>query len=73
MNNVIHFSSKDFLVDVKIQIKKQFKNQERFAEAVFITRKQLFRILTHPDNLSVYWVEEFCLKLDLDLRNYIRD
>lgn len=73
MISVCHISSEDFLEDVKIQIKKQFKNQDSFAETVFLSRKQLNRILNNADDLTVYWISEFCEKLGMDLRNYIFD
>ncbi len=71
MISICHISSEDFLEDVKIQIKKQFKNQENFAEIIYLSRKQLNRILNNADDLTVHWIEEFCLKLGLDLGNYI--
>ena len=71
MISICHISSEDFLEDVKIQIKKQFKNQDSFAETVFLSRKQLNRILNNADDLTVYWISEFCEKLGMDLRNYI--
>lgn len=71
MINICHISSEDFLGDVKYQIKKQFKSQDKFAEVIFISRKQLNRILNNPIDLTVYWINEFCKKLDMDLRNYL--
>lgn len=71
MINNCHISSEDFLGDVKHQIKKQFKNQDKFAEVIFLSRKQLNRILNNPEDLTVYWINEFCKKLDMDLRNYL--
>ena len=73
MISICHISSEDFLEDVKIQIKKQFKNQDNFAEAVYLSRKQLNRILNNADDLTVRWITEFCEKLGMDLRNYIFD
>ena len=73
MINVCHISSEDFLEDVKFEIKKQFKNQDSFAEKVYISRKRLNRILNSADDLTTYWINEFCEKLGLDLRNYIFD
>ena len=73
MINICHISSEDFLGDVKFLIKKQFKNQENFAEVIFVTRKQLSRILNNPDDLTVGWINEFCEKLGMDLRHYIFD
>lgn len=71
MINIYHISSEDFLEDVKIQIKKQFKNQSNFAEIIYLSRKQLSRILNNTDDLTVKSINEFCEKLGLDLRNYI--
>lgn len=71
MVNICHFSSEDFLDDVKHEIKKQYKNQDNFAEAVFLSRKQLNRILNNANELTVGWISEFCNMLKLDLRNYI--
>lgn len=71
MISICHISSEDFLEDVKFQIKKQFKNQDSFAESIFLSRKQLNRILNNADDLTVYWISEFCEKLNMDLRNYI--
>ena len=71
MISICHISSEDFLGDVKIQIKKQFKNQDNFAEIIYLSRKQLNRILNNADDLPVRWIREFCEKLGLDLRNYI--
>lgn len=71
MISICHISSEDFLGDVKIQIKKQFKNQDNFAEIIYLSRKQLNRILNNADELTVRWIREFCEKLGLDLRNYI--
>ena len=71
MISICHISSEDFLEDVKIQIKKQFKNQDSFAEIIYLSRKQLNRILNNADDLTVHWIEEFCEKLGLDLRNYL--
>ena len=71
MISICHISSEDFLEDVKFQIKKQFKNQDKFAEVIYLSRKQLNRILNNADDLTVYWISEFCEKLNMDLRNYI--
>jgi len=71
MINVCHISSDDFLEDVKFEIKRQFKNQERFAETVHASRKSLNRILNNADELTIYWINQFCDKLGLDLRNYL--
>lgn len=71
MLNICHISSEDFLEDVKAEIKKQFKNQDNFAASVYLSRKQLNRILNNADELTVRWISEFCEKLDLDLRNYL--
>ena len=71
MINICHISSEDFLEDVKSEIKKQFKNQDSFAERVYIYRKRLNRILNNADELTTYWINKFCEKLGLDLRNYI--
>ena len=60
-------SSKKFLEEVKIQIKKQFRNQDSFAGALYISRKQLNRILNNPDKLNVYWINEFARYLGMDL------
>lgn len=64
-------SSEDFLEDVKFEIKKQFKNQDCFAASVFVSRKRLNRILNNADELTTYWINKFCDKLGLDLKNYI--
>ena len=66
-------SSEDFLEDVKLEIKRQFKNQDSFAETVHISRKCLNRILNNADELTIYWINKFCDRLGLDLRNYIFD
>ena len=66
-------SSEDFLEDVKLEIKRQFKNQDGFAETVHISRKCLNRILNNADELTIYWINKFCDRLGLDLRNYIFD
>ena len=71
MLNICHISSKDFLDDVKFEIKKQFKNQDGFAETVCVSRKCLNRILNNADELTIYWINTFCEKLGMDLRNYI--
>ena len=71
MINVCHISSEDFLEDVKFEIKQQFKNQEQFAEKVHVSRKSLNRILNNADELTIYWINAFCDKLGLDLRNYL--
>ena len=71
MINVCHISSEDFLEDVKFEIKQQFKNQEQFAEKVHVSRKSLNRILNNADELTIYWINQFCDKLGLDLRNYL--
>ena len=73
MINYCHISSEDFLEDVKYEIKRQFKNQDSFAEKVFISRKRLNRILNNADELTTYWINQFCEKLGLDLRSYIFD
>ncbi len=73
MINRSHISSEDFLEDVKCEIKKQFKNQDKFAEQVYVSRKCLNRILNNADELTIYWINVFCTKLDLDLRSYIFD
>ena len=69
--NICHISSKDFLDDVKYEIKKQFKNQESFAETLYVSRKSLNRVLNDPDELTISWINKFCDKLGMDLRNYI--
>ena len=71
MINVCHISSKVFVEDVKFEIKRQFKNQTKFAEEVYVSRKHLNHILNSEDELSIYWINTFCEKLGLDLRNYI--
>ena len=71
MINICRFSSEDFLEDVKFEIKKQFKNQDRFAEKVYVSRKCLSRVLNDADELTIYWINTFVEKLGLDLRNYI--
>ena len=71
MNNVCRISSEDFLEDVKFEIKRQFKNQDKFAESVYVSRKVLNRILNNADELTIYWINTFCDKLGMDLRNYI--
>lgn len=71
MINNSRISSEDFLEDVKFEIKKQFKNQNTFAESVFVSRKSLNRVLNNADELTIYWINTFCAKLGLDLRNYI--
>ena len=71
MINICHISSEDFLEDVKFEIKQQFKNQEQFAEKVHVSRKSLNRILNNADELTIYWINKFCDKLGMDLRNYI--
>ena len=71
MINICRFSSEDFLEDVKFEIKKQFKNQDRFAEKVYVSRKHLNRVLNDADELTIYWINTFVDKLGLDLRNYI--
>ena len=71
MINICRISSEDFLGDVKFAIKKQFKNQDRFAETVYVSRKSLNRVLNSADELTIYWINTFCEKLGLDLRNYI--
>ena len=71
MINICHISSEDFLEDVKFEIKRQFKNQDRFAETVHVSRKCLNRILNNADELTIYWINQFCERLDLDLSNYI--
>lgn len=71
MITICHISSDVFLEDVKFEIKKQFKNQDNFAEIVFVTRKQLSRILNNADDLTVSWINTFCKELGLDLRNYL--
>ena len=71
MINVCHISSEDFLEDVKFEIKHQFKNQEQFAEKVYVSRKSLNRVLNNADELTIYWINVFCEKLGMDLRNYL--
>ncbi|MBE6134059.1 MAG: hypothetical protein E7178_05265 [Erysipelotrichaceae bacterium] len=71
MITICHISSEVFLEDVKFEIKKQFKNQDNFAEIIFLSRKQLNRILNNADDLTIHWINEFCNKLGLDLRKYI--
>ena len=71
MISICHISSEDFLEDVKFEIKKQFKNQDTFAESVYVSRKCLNRILNNADELTIYWINTFCDKLGMDLRNYI--
>ena len=71
MINSSRVSSEDFLEDVKCEIKKQFKNQDRFAVTVFVSRKSLNRVLNNPEELTIYWINKFCETLGLDLRNYI--
>ena len=71
MNNICHISSDDFLEDVKFEIKKQFKNQDRFAATVYVSRKSLNRVLNDANELTIYWINTFCDKLGMDLRNYI--
>ena len=71
MISICHISSEDFLEDVKFEIKKQFKNQDTFAESVFVSRKSLNRILNNADELNIRWINTFCDKLGMDLRNYI--
>ena len=71
MINNSHISSEDFLVDVKFEIKRQFKNQDTFAESVFVSRKSLNRVLNNADELTIYWINTFVEKLGMDLRNYI--
>ena len=71
MTNICHISSEDFLEDVKFEIKRRFKNQNSFAETVYVSRKSLNRVLNNADELTIYWINTFCDKLDLDLRNYI--
>ena len=73
MITICHISSEVFLEDVKFEIKKQFKNQDNFAEIIFLSRKQLSRILNNADDLTIHWINEFCNKLGLDLRKYIFD
>lgn len=71
MVKICHISSEDFLEDVKIEIKKKFHNQDRFAKTIYLSRKALNRILNESEELSVHWISVFCEKLDLDLRNYL--
>lgn len=71
MKSICHISSEDFLEDVKFEIKRQFKNQDNFAAKIYISRKRLNRILNNADELTIHWIDEFCEKLDLDLRNYL--
>ena len=71
MSNIYRISSEDLLEDVKVEIKRQFKNQDNFAASIYLSRKQLNRILNNAEDLSSYWINKFCEKLDLDLRNYL--
>ena len=71
MINGCRISSEDFLEDVKFEIKRRFKNQNSFAETVHVSRKCLNRILNNADELSIYWINKFCERLGLDLKNYI--
>lgn len=71
MNKLLHFSSEDFLEDVKYAIKKKYKNQERFSHCLGLTRKRLNRILNDANSCSIENMNEFAVKLDLDIRNYI--
>ena len=71
MINICHISSEDFLEDVKFEIKRQFKNQDNFSKKVYVSRKCLNRVLNNADELTIYWINTFCNKLGLDLRNYI--
>lgn len=70
MNNN-YFSSEDFLVDVKHQIKIKYNNQESYAEKKGYSRKALNRILNDADNLPIRLINDFCCDFDLKIENYL--
>lgn len=69
--DIYQTSSEKFLEDVKTEIKWRYKNQQRFADTLYISRKALNRVLNNIDELTIYWIRLFCEKLGLDYRTYL--
>jgi len=70
-NNSNHFSSEDFLEDVKYAIKRQYGGLSVFADEIRCHRNTLGNVLNHPERLTLYWINLFARKLGMDLRIYI--
>ena len=74
MNNYSsHFSSEDFLEDVKSEIKHQYGRQSLFADEIHCHRNTVGNVLNHPERLTLYWINLFARELGMDLRYYIFD
>lgn len=71
MRNIYETSSEQFLEDVKTEIKWRYKNQQNFADRLFISRKALNRVLNRADELNIYWISLFADKLGLDFTRYL--
>ena len=69
--DIYQASSEKFLEDVKTEIKWRYKNQQRFADSLYISRKALNRVLNNIEELTIYWIRLFCEKLGLDYRTYL--
>lgn len=67
----IYFSSQDFLDDAKYQIKVIYKNQTNFAKVLHYSRKALNRVLNSGDEISISWINLFCLHLNLNMKDYM--
>ena len=68
-----HFSSEDFLEDVKFAIRDQYGRKSVFADEIRCHRNTVGNVLKHPERLTLYWINLFAEKLGMDLRYYIFD
>ena len=71
INKSSHFSSEDFLEEVKYEIKRQFGSQQAFADKLGLHRNTINHVVNAPQRLNQYWINLFAEALELDLRYYI--
>lgn len=69
--DIYKISSEKFLGDVKTEIKWRYKNQQKFADTLYISRKALSRVLNSIEELNIYWISLFYEKLGLDFTVYL--
>ncbi len=67
----IYFLSQDFLDDVKYQIKVMYKNQTNFPKRLHFSRKTLNIVLNSGDEISISWINLFCLHFNLNMKDYM--
>ena len=71
MRNIYTTSSEKFLEDVKTEIKWRYKNQQNFADALYISRQALNRVLNRAEELTIYWINLFAEQFGLDFASYL--